>query len=305
MKRGALTEKPISVIPPNFYDTQDAQIMWDKGVHLGVSAGPDIHYQTRIGQPPLATTLLAKSLDRPGVLEAMDARRMATTSNFNKLTAYMTANDGQFMMGNILDQSTLAGKALTPEVHIGGTVTPEANYTVNIWSDPKTGDGQLAQIVQTKTLTGAEVQAANNVVSMNPITHTDGNHSLFYAEVQRTDAASPSFGDVMGTTERNPDGTAANVTKGPNGTFVKGLVEHYEGPNESHVAIDYAETPVTNPEVLKALDQPPTDPYPERAITSPIFVDPISGVGATHGLFVRGIPTAAFQQPVADDTAAK
>jgi len=306
MRGGALSEKPIPVITPSMYSTQDAQMMWDKGVHLGLSAGPDIHFQARIGQPALSTTLLTKSIDRAGVYEALDARRTAMTSNFNKVTAQLTANNGQFVMGNILDQSVVGTQGLTPQVRIGGAITPDANYTVNIWSDPKTGDGQLATIVQTKNITGTALANQNNVVTFDPIMHEAGNQSLIYAEVQRTDGASPTFGDVMGTTARNADGTPANVVKNEQGTFVKGLTETQEistedGKAETHITTDFGETPVTNPEVLNAINTPPNTPYPERAMTSPIFIDPISGVGTTHSHFIRGVATTAFQTPLPID----
>jgi hypothetical protein len=232
----------------------------------------------------------------------MDARRMAVTSNMNKLTAHMTANNGQFMMGNILDQSVVGSQGLTPEVHIGGTIAPDANYTVNIWSDPKTGDGQLASIVRTKTISGTDLANQNNVVNFNPIQHEAGNQSLFYAEVQRTDGTSPTYGDIMGTTVRNPDGTPANVIVNEQGTFVKGLTVTEEGETadgqHAHITTDFGTTPITNPDVQDALNQPPATPYPERAITSPIFVDPISGVGAMHSHFIRGVATTGFQVPL-------
>ena len=209
IKGGALTADPISTLPPNFFDMRSAQLMWDQGFHGGVSAGPDIHFQARIGEPPLATTLMAKSLDRAGVYEALDARRMSATSNADKLTAIMTANDGKFMMGNIVDQAALGG-TIAPSVQIGGAVTPDATYTVNLWSDAKTGDGQLAEIVATKTVSGADLAKTNNTVSFDAINHKLGDHSLYYAEVQRVDSTSPTYEEVTNSSKGN-SGEPASV----------------------------------------------------------------------------------------------
>ena len=288
IKGGALTKEPISTLPPNYFDLKSAQLMWDQGFHGGVTAGPDIHFQARIGEPPLATTLMAKSLDRTGVYEALNARHMSATSNADVLTVHMTANDGKLMMGDIADQATIGGK-ITPEVHIGGAITPDATYTVNLWSDAKTGDGKLAEIASTKTVTGADLAKANNTVQFDSIDHKIGDHSLYYAEVQRVDSKSPTYDQVVKPPKSGSGHKSGLIDVHGEVLFDHGIAK--DGTQDLEFS-----TGSTSPEEVHALEvakTAPGTPYPERAFTSPIFVEPIT---ATHGLLLRGLTGTTAQQ---------
>ncbi|GAI55467.1 unnamed protein product, partial [marine sediment metagenome] len=85
----------------------------------------------------------------------------------------------------ILDQNAI--NDLNISMFVGGKVEPAAEYKVNLWSDPKIGDGNLATMVQSKSLSGQEILDANGQVKFDQAQHKIGNKSAWYVEVQRTD----------------------------------------------------------------------------------------------------------------------
>lgn len=152
----------------------------DKGLHLSPTFGRDFHYGDP-GGTNAATGILVKQLDKPSLMDALRERRTIATTNKELLSGRMTANDQH--MGSILDQQR--HHDLDIKAHVGGKVTPDAKYTVNLWGDPKIGDKNLAEIVQTIVMSGSEMAAAGNTVKFDQVRHTIGAKSAYFLEIQR------------------------------------------------------------------------------------------------------------------------
>ena len=152
----------------------------DKGLHLSPTFGRDFHYGDP-GGTKAATGILVERFDKPGIMDALRERRTIATTNKDLLSGRMTANDRP--MGSILDQQRHHDVDIT--AHVGGKVTPEAKYTVNLWGDPKIGDKGLAEIMQTKILSGSELAKAGNTVKFDQVQHTIGAKSAYFLEIQR------------------------------------------------------------------------------------------------------------------------
>ncbi len=183
IKGGALTPDPVDVVAPGHLDPTSFAGYLDKGVHASPTFGRDFHYGNPGGNPG-ATGIMAKSLDKPALMDALRERRTIATTSGEKLTGSMWGND-RHPMGSILDQAAVSELALS--ARIGGQVVPEASYTVKLWGDTKLGDKKLAVMMEEKTVTGAELLKSDNKVSFDPMTHKLGNKSAYYMEIQRTD----------------------------------------------------------------------------------------------------------------------
>lgn len=183
IKGGALTPDPVEVVAPGHLDPTSFAGYLDKGVHASPTFGRDYHYGDPGGNPG-ATGIMAKSLDKPSLMNALRERRTIATTNGEKLTGSMWGND-KHPMGSILDQAVISELSLS--ARIGGQVHPEAEYTVKLWGDTKVGDKKLASVLDEKTLTGAELLQNGNQVSFDALTHKLGNRSAYYMEIQRTD----------------------------------------------------------------------------------------------------------------------
>lgn len=189
IKGGALTPDPVDVVAPGHIDPTSYAGYLDKGVHASPTFGRDYHYGDPGGNPG-STGIMAKSLDKPSLMNALRERRTIATTNGEKLTGSMWGNDTH-PMGSILDQAAVSDLALSAK--IGGEVVPEAEYTVKLWGDTKLGDKKLAEVIDEKTVTGADLLQNGNSVSFDPITHKLGNKSAYYMEIQRKD---PGTGHV-------------------------------------------------------------------------------------------------------------
>lgn len=152
----------------------------DKGLHLSPTFGRDFHYGDP-GGTKAATGILVERLDKPALLDALRERRTIATTNKDLLSGRMTANERQ--MGSILDQQR--HHDLDIKAHIAGKVTPDAKYTVNLWGDPKIGDKNLAELMQSKILSGSELASAGNTVKFDQVQHTIGAKSAYFLEIQR------------------------------------------------------------------------------------------------------------------------
>jgi len=189
IKGGALSPNPVDVVAPGHIDATSFAGYLDKGVHASPTFGRDFHYGDPGGNPG-ATGIMAKSLDKPALMDALRERRTIATTSGEKLTGSMWGND-KHPMGSILDQAVIP--ELTLSARIGGEVVADAKYTVKLWGDTKLGDKKLAAVVQETTMTGAELMKNGNQVSFDPVNHKLGNKAAYYMEIQRTD---PGTGHV-------------------------------------------------------------------------------------------------------------
>lgn len=155
----------------------------DKGLHLSPTFGRDDHF-ARPNASPAGTGILAKSLTKDSILDAMRERRTVATTSTELLRGHMVANDAH-MMGSILDQAAV--NDLRIKMNIGGKLEPTAKYKVTLWGDEKIGDGALAQPVQVKELIGSDLVDTQGQVMFDQVRHKIGNSSAWYVEVQRTD----------------------------------------------------------------------------------------------------------------------
>lgn len=183
IKGGALRPDPVDVVAPGHIDATSFAGYIDKGVHASPTFGRDFHYGDPGGNPG-ATGILAKSLDKPSLINALRERRTIATTNGEKLNASMWGNE-KHPMGSILDQAVVP--ELTLSARIGGEVVPAAQYKVKLLGDSKVGDKKLAQVVQEISLTGEQLLAMQNRVSFDPVEHRLGRKSAYYMEIHRTD----------------------------------------------------------------------------------------------------------------------
>jgi len=280
MKGEALNPGPLPILRPQDVDLTSyngyMDLFADK-VHAAPYAGLDTHFQARIGSPDAATGLLVSQLDDPGITAAVAARRSIATSSMSKLNGYMAANDGQVLMGQTV--TAIPAQGLAPQVRINGQVTPDANYTANLWYDSKLGDGQLAKIVQTKTISGADLLSQGQTVAFNPVKPNAGDSAAFYVEVQRTAPDSPTFGEVLGTTPGKIESHEEALSH---------VLAPVEGPNGEKVIPNPADV-LQDPEIAKAFDVDPSTPYPQRMITAPIWMQPAADASIHHSTVLGGL----------------
>lgn len=183
IKGGALNPNPVDRIPTGDLDPTSFAGYIDKKVHASPTFGRDFHFGEPVGNPG-ATGFYAKSLDKPSILEAMRERRTIATTSSSNLSGLMTAND-RFIMGSIVDQSAVPSLSL--KMRIDGNIDPAASYAVKLWGDTKIGDGKLAEVLQQRDLSGADLLSQSKTVAFDAITGKVGHNSAYYVEVQRKD----------------------------------------------------------------------------------------------------------------------
>jgi hypothetical protein len=178
----ALNPDPIEVMKPHDLGPINMAGYIDYGLHVSPSYGRDDHFALPGGRPA-GTGILAENLDKESLLNALRNRQTIATTSTELLQGHMTANN--LPMGSILDEHAVNDLAIT--MNVAGKVDPKAQYKVNLWADPKIGDGKLATMVQSKSLTGQQILDGNGQVQLDTVHHTIGNKSAWYVEVQRTD----------------------------------------------------------------------------------------------------------------------
>jgi hypothetical protein len=183
IKGGALNPSPIDKVPTGDLDPTSFAGYIDKKVHASPTFGRDFHFGEPVGNPG-ATGFYAKGLDKPSILEAMRERRTIATTSSKNLSGLLTAND-RFLMGSIVDQSAVPSLAL--KMRIEGNIDPAANYAVKLWGDTKVGDGKLAEVLQQRDISGADLLSQSQTVAFDAITGKVGQNSAYYVEVQRKD----------------------------------------------------------------------------------------------------------------------
>ena len=183
IKGGALNPSPIDKVPTGDLDPTSFAGYIDKKVHASPTFGRDFHFGEPVGNPG-ATGFYAKGLDKPSILEAMRERRTIATTSSKNLSGLLTAND-RFLMGSIVDQSAVPSLAL--KMRIDGNIDPAANYAVKLWGDTKVGDGKLAEVLQQRDISGADLLNQSQTVAFDAITGKVGQNSAYYVEVQRKD----------------------------------------------------------------------------------------------------------------------
>ncbi|MGH9552403.1 MAG: hypothetical protein ACRD3W_23650, partial [Terriglobales bacterium] len=159
IKGGALNPNPVDTIPTGMIDLKSYLGYLDLGVEAGPLFGRDFHFGDPVGNPG-ATGFLAKSLDKPSILDALRNRRTIATTSEANLNGYLVAND-KFYMGAKLDQAAIPDLSL--KMKIGGNIDPQAEYTVNLYGD-NVLDGKLGDVIQTREMTGQELMDANGQV---------------------------------------------------------------------------------------------------------------------------------------------
>jgi hypothetical protein len=184
----ALKPGKIDVVPSRHIDHASFQGYLNKGVEAGPTAGFDFHHGDP-GAHPGATGILAKSLDKPSLLQAIRERRtMATTSREN-LLGTMWANEN-IPMGSILDAAAVP--ELNIAVNVAGKVTKDANYYAKLYSKRIHDPDPFApsEVLHQFDVTGADLKAAGNVFKFDAIRHRVTENNAYYVEVGRTDPIS-------------------------------------------------------------------------------------------------------------------
>ncbi|MBX9724858.1 MAG: hypothetical protein K2X81_25865, partial [Candidatus Obscuribacterales bacterium] len=179
----ALNPDPIEVMKPHDMAPINMAGYIDKGLHVAPTYGRDDHFAMPGGRPA-GTGIMSSTLDKQGLMDGMRNRQTIATTSTALLKGYMTAND-KFPMGTIFDQNAV--NALDIKMNLVGDIDPRAKYAVKLWADPTIGDGNLATMIQTKSLTGQDLINAKGQVAFDKVQHQLGNKSAWYVEVQRTD----------------------------------------------------------------------------------------------------------------------
>ena len=267
MKGGALNPNVQSHVNPYYVTSLDYAGYLDKGFHLSPTYGADTHFgfnsdgsPLRIGNPPAATGIFTDSLDKESLLDGLRNRRTIATTDFKQLSGILTANDGKYLMGDILDQNGV--NELTPSVKVMGNIDPSAQYQVKIWSDPNIGDNNLASVIATKKLSGQDILNSNSQVAFDSISHTLGNKSLIFAEIDRVDPSELNNNSDPFAQVTNIEAQQWNPNSGKSfDSLAKGFIQNQD-PNANL-------------------------PYVDRLFTSPIWIEPMAG--ASHSFLTRGI----------------
>ena len=178
----ALNPDPVSVMKPHDLGPINMAGYIDSGLHVSPTYGRDDHFALPGGRPA-GTGIIADKLDKETLLNALRNRQTIATTSTQLLKGYMTANNN--LMGSILDQNAV--NDLNIAMNVGGKVDPAATYKVNLWADTNIGDGKLATMIQSKSLSGQDMLSAQGQVQFDQVHHTIGNKSAWYVEVQRTD----------------------------------------------------------------------------------------------------------------------
>lgn len=168
----------------------------DKGLKLSPTFGRDFHYGDP-GGTKAATGILAQELNTKSLLDAMRARRTVATTNHENLTGYMTVNDVH-PMGSVLDQAAVPD--LRIKVTVGGKIAPDAEYTAVLWGDKKIGDGNLAEVIQTKKVSGKELSKSGNTIAFDEIQQTLGHKGAYFVELQRLPSGADLSSAMLPTT---------------------------------------------------------------------------------------------------------
>ena len=181
--------KPSGLIDVKHVHTDAYHGYIDKGLHLSPTFGRDFHYGDP-GGTKAATGILTSGLNKPAIMDALRERRTIATTNKELLSGRMTANDKP--MGSILDQAR--DHDLNIKMHVEGKVTAEAEYTATLWGDKKIGDKNLADVLQSKTVTGAELAKSGNVIKFDQVNHIIGAKGAFYVELERLASSGATSG---------------------------------------------------------------------------------------------------------------
>ncbi len=246
----------IDVSPSHLHGTDFAGYL-DKGLKISPTFGRDFHYGDP-GGTKAATGILSQNLDTKSVMDALRARRTIATTNRELLTGHMTINDVH-PMGSVLDQAAVPD--LNIKVTVGGKVSPDAEYTALLWGDKNLGDGKLAEVLQTKKVTGAELSAAKNQIVFDKVQPTLGRKSAFYVELQRL----PAEGDPASLLPRTASG----------GRQIPDFLDSSRPPVFSHS------------EAGGGLAEPSGKFLGDRLWTAPVWSEPLAG--ANHSLALRAL----------------
>ena len=195
IKGEALNASPVvTTMKPGDFDPVSYSGYIDMGIQAGPTYGRDSHFGDPGGRPA-GTGLLAKTLDEPGVYDAMRNRRTFATTNYADLQGVLTANNDAIYMGTVLDQA--ASPNLNLKFKVGGNIDPNAKYEINLMADEQIGDGKVAAPMKTVTMSGADLIKANQQVAFDPIQHKLGNSSAYYVQVARTEPGSTTTDHLL------------------------------------------------------------------------------------------------------------
>jgi lamin tail-like protein len=134
------------------------------GFHLAPTADQDNHYRTWGTASDARTAIIADSLTKANLLDAMRKRHVYATEDPNLRIIYRV-ND--HLMGDIITEMPAVGSQLTIEFTITDDDEPNASYVVDLFSDTGPG-GNVAQVVKTITVHGNTPQDSRVMIDGIP-----------------------------------------------------------------------------------------------------------------------------------------
>jgi hypothetical protein len=143
------------------------------GFHLAPTANQDNHYRTWGTATDARTAVVADSLSKANLLDALRKRRVYATEDRNLRVIFKVNGN---LMGEIVKQMPVTGALLQIEFSITDDDEPNSAYLVELFSDSGAG-GNVAQVIETVQVQGNT--AANTVERIDGITFSGPGQYLF------------------------------------------------------------------------------------------------------------------------------
>ena len=121
------------------------------GFRLAPTGDQDNHYFTWGTATPVRTAVVADSLTRRHILDAMRARHVYASEDPNLELIFLV--DGR-LMGDVVAQLPAAGSSLGITVAVRDRDEPDASYEIDVFSDADGPGGEVAQAVDAFTVRG-------------------------------------------------------------------------------------------------------------------------------------------------------
>lgn len=141
------------------------------GLHVAPTCDQDNHKENWGNASNNRTAVIARSLTKPDIMDALRARNVYATEDKN--LSIMATINGR-LIGSIISgtQVPAINSQLAIEISIKDADEPEAQYIIDIYGD-KIGGQQEADVIHELNLTG------DTVVQINAVRYTGGNQYFY------------------------------------------------------------------------------------------------------------------------------
>lgn len=176
-----LTKGPVEHMSPSSLKLESAFGYIDTGIKLGLVFERDQHYGD-VGSRPAGMGVLLRTKDTAGLMEGLAERRSFASTDYKDLQAVTIAND-KYVMGSVINSADI--ESLRLKVLIGGKLDRKAQYNVKLWADTAIGDVNTANVVEEKSMTGAELLNNHQEVVFDDVKYEPKNCNAFLMQIER------------------------------------------------------------------------------------------------------------------------